>query len=188
MKEVIYVTFSTTHTRHDSETFFDSQPNNFDDREGLFNGNYEEQNDTNIEYLISTSTDNSTYTGFRTYVLGEYKARYIKLRVKLTTDSSTATPSISALSATIDMPDRSVAESDITSGTSSSGKAVTFSPAFKELQGLGISAQSLATGDFYELTSKSATGFTIKFKNSSGTVVSRDFDYVAKGYGYLESS
>jgi len=65
---------------------------------------------------------------------------------------------------------------------------VTFSPAFKELQGLGISAQSLATGDFYELTSKSATGFTIKFKNSSGTVVDRNFDYVAKGFGYVESA
>ena len=182
------VTFSTTHTRFDTESFFDSQPNNFDDREGLFDGNYEEQNDTNIEYLISTSTDNSTYTGFRTYVIGEYKARFIKLRVKLTTDSNTATPSVSVLSATVDMPDRSLAESDITSGTASSGKAVTFSPAFKELQGLGISAQSLATGDFYELTSKSATGFTIKFKNSSGSVVSRDFDYVAKGFGRVESS
>ena len=77
---------------------------------------------------------------------------------------------------------------NVTSGTASSGKVVTFSPAFKELQGLGISAQSLATGDFYELTSKSATGFTIKFKNSSGSVVSRDFDYVAKGYGYVESA
>ena len=142
----------------------------------------------NVQYLISTSTDNSTYTDYRNYVIGEYKARYIKLRVKLTTDTATATPSISALSATIDMPDRSVAESDITSGTASGGKAVTFSPAFKELQGLGISAQSLATGDFYELTSKSETGFTIKFKNSSGSVVSRDFDYVAKGYGYVESS
>ena len=182
------VTFSTTHTRFDTESFFDSQPNNFDDREGLFDGNYEEQNDTNVEYLISTSTDNSTYTGFRTYVIGEYKARFIKLRVKLTTDSNTATPSVSVLSATVDMPDRSLAESDITSGTASSGKAVTFSPAFKELQGLGISAQSLATGDFYELTSKSATGFTIKFKNSSGSVVSRDFDYVAKGFGRVESS
>ena len=49
-------------------------------------------------------------------------------------------------------------------------------------------AHRLDTGDFYELTSKSATGFTIKFKNSSGTVVSRDFDYVAKGYGYVESA
>ena len=58
----------------------------------------------------------------------------------------------------------------------------------KELQGLGISAQSLATGDFYELTSKSATGFTIKFKNSSGSVVDRSYDYVAKGYGYVESA
>jgi hypothetical protein len=184
------VTFSTTLTRFDSETFFDSQPNNFDDREGLFDGNYTEQNDTNVEYLISTSTDNVTYTGFRTYVTGEYKARYIKLRVKLTTDSNTATPSISALSATVDMPDRTLAESDISSGTASGGKVITFSPAFKELQGLGISAQNLNSGEHYEISSKSATGFTIKFIQGSGStnVIDRQFDYVAKGYGYVESS
>ena len=120
--------------------------------------------------------------------MGDYTASHIKLRVKLTCDIDTATPAIYELSASVDMPDRTTAEDDVASGTASSGKVITFSPAFKELQGLGISAQSLATGDFYELTSKSATGFTIKFKNSSGSVVSRSFDYVAKGYGYVESA
>ena len=86
------------------------------------------------------------------------------------------------------MPDRTVAVDDIASTTASGGKAVTFSPAFKDLQGLAISADNLATGDFYEITSKSATGCTIKFKNSGGSVVDRTFGYVAKGYGYLESS
>ena len=104
------------------------------------------------------------------------------------TNNADSTPAISALSATIDMPDRTVAVADTASTTASGGKAITFSPAFKELQGLGISASNLATGDFYEITSKSATGFTIKFKNSSGSVVDRTFDFVAKGYGFLESS
>jgi hypothetical protein len=45
--------------------------------------------------------------------------------------------------------------------------------------------QNLQQGDFYEIPTKSASGFTIRFKNSSGTVVSRTFDYVAKGYGEL---
>jgi len=86
------------------------------------------------------------------------------------------------------MPDRTAAVDDIASGTDSGGKAVTFVPAFKSLEGLGISADNLATGDFYEISSKSATGFTIKFKNSSGTVVDRTFGYVAKGFGFVESS
>ena len=109
--------------------------------------------------------------------------RYLKLRVKLDTTNFASTPAISALSAVVDMPDRTVAVDDIASTTASGGKAVTFSPAFKALQGLAISADNLATGDFYEITSKSATGFTIQFFNSSNAGVNRTFDYVAKGFG-----
>ena len=182
------ITINTVFTRFDTASLFDAINGNFDDREGLFDGSYEDHNDINVEHFISVSNDNSTYTDFRSYQLGEYKGRYIKIRTQLQGFVSSVTPAISTLSATIDMPDRTTAEDDVASGTASGGKTITFSPAFKELQGLGISAQSLATGDFYELTSKSATGFTIKFKNSSGAVVDRSFDYVAKGFGYLESS
>jgi len=182
------VTFICKFNRLDIASLFDSFDGSFDSLTGNFDGAYTEHNDINVELQISTSTDNSSYTDYRTYILGDYKARYIKLRVVLTSTNQTVSPAIYELSATVDMPDRTTAEDDVASTTSASGKAITFSPAFKELQGLGISAQSLATGDFYELTSKSATGFTIKFKNSGGSVVDRSFDYVAKGYGYVESA
>jgi hypothetical protein len=161
------VTFTCKYNRFDSASLFDSILGLFDSQTGNFDGGYTEHNDVNVELLIATSTDGSTYNDFRTYVLGDYTASHIKLRVKLTCDVDTATPAIYELSASVDMPDRTTAEDNVTSGTASSGKVVTFSPAFKELQGLGISAQSLATGDFYELTSKSATGFTIKFVESA---------------------
>jgi len=51
------------------------------------------------------------------------------------------------------------------------------------LQGVGIAAQNLNSGDYYAITAKSATGFTITFYNSSNAAVDRTFDYVAKGYG-----
>tara|TARA_R100000655_G_scaffold40580_2_gene76303 strand:- start:4290 stop:7172 length:2883 start_codon:yes stop_codon:yes gene_type:complete len=181
------VTFVCKYNRFDTSSLFDSRTGRFDAQDGLFDGSYDDHNDVNVELLISTSDDNSTYTDFRNYVLGDYKARFIKLRAKLTTTTQTASPAIYELSATVDMPDRTIGEDDVASGTSASGKVITFNPAFKELQGLGISAQSLATGDFYELTSKTPDGFTIKFKNSSGSVVSRNFDYVAKGFGYVET-
>ena len=183
-----YVTTSLTSSRFNENSLFDSFEGLFDDQTGNFDGNYTEQDDVNAKVQISTSNDNSTYTDYQDYVLGNYKARYIKLRVKMTTTNADSTPAISGLSATIDMPDRTVAVDDIASGTASGGKAVTFSPAFKELQGLGISADNLSTGDFYEITSKSATGFTIKFKNSGGSVIDKTFGYVAKGFGFLESS
>ena len=184
------VTTSMTSTRFNPNSLFDSFEGLFDEQEGNFDGNYTEQDDVTAKIQISTSNDNSTYTDFSDYILGNYKARYIKLRVKMTTLNADSTPAISALSATIDMPDRTVAVANTASGTSGSGKAITFSPAFKDLQGLAISVGNLDNNDRYVITSKSATGFTITFYQGAGTgsVIDRTFDYVAKGYGYLESS
>ena len=182
------VTVNLGFNRFDETTLFDSFLGNFDAREGLFDGSYSEFDDVNVQILISTSNDNSTYTDYRNYVLGDYKARYFKLRAKLTTTGLTSAPAVHTLSATVDMIDRVYGEGDIASGTSASGKAVTYSPAFKSVEAVVITVSNLATGDFYEITNKTVTGFTVKFKNSSGTVIDRTFDYQAKGYGYLESS
>jgi len=170
---------------------FDDATGNFDDRSGLFDGDPQQFDDTNTELLVATTEDNPsgspTYTDFRKFFVGDYKARAFKFKVQMTSQKGTATQQISALSVTVDMPDRVVAEADVVSGTSASGKAITFSPAFKSLQGVGISAQNLASGDFYAITNKSETGFTIEFFNSSSATVSRTFDYVARGFGELAS-
>jgi hypothetical protein len=182
------VTFTCKYNRFDTASLFDSIDGFFDSQTGLFEGGYTEHNDVNVELQISTSNDNITYTDYRSYILGDYKGRYIKLRALLTTTNQTATPAIYELSATIDMPDRVVAENDISAGTG--GKVVTFSPAFKELQGLGIEVDDLDQNNHYEVTSKTATGFTINFYQGSGTgnPITADFSYVAKGYGYVESA
>jgi len=182
------VTANITMTRVDFGLNFNDATGNFDDREGLFDGDANEFGDTNCELQIATTEDDpssgsATFTAFRKFFVGDYKARGFKFRALLTSSDSEATPSVSALSVTIDMPDRIVAENDIASGTGT--KAITFSPAFKSLQGVGISAQNLASGDFYAITSKSATGFTIQFFNSGGSGINRTFDYVAKGFGEL---
>lgn len=183
-----YITTSMTSTRFNANSLFDSFEGLFDAQEGNFDGNYTEQDDVDARIQIATSNDNSTYTDYQDYILGNYKARYINLRVKLTTTNPSSTPAISALSAVVDMPDRTVAEDGIAAGTG--GKAVTFSPAFKALQGLGIEIDDLDQNQHYVISSKSATGFTINFYQGTGTgvPVAKDFGYVAKGYGYLESS
>jgi len=40
----------------------------------------------------------------------------------------------------------------------------------------------MATGDFFLLENVTTTGFDITFKNSSGTIVGRTFDYLARGF------
>jgi len=170
---------------------FDDASGNFDDRSGLFDGDPQEFDDTNTELLVATTegdpSGSPTYTDFRKFFVGDYKARAFKFKLQMTSQKGTATQQVSALSVTVDMPDRVIAEADVVSGTSTSGKAITFSPAFKSLQGVGISAQNLASGDFYAITNKSETGFTIEFFNSSSATVSRTFDYVARGFGEIAS-
>ena len=61
--------------------------------------------------------------------------------------------------------------------------AVTFPKAFYQAPNIGITAQNLATGDYFAVTSVTRTGFSIEFKNSAGTSVNRNFTYAAVGYG-----
>ena len=173
-------------TRYDRSNLFDSAGGLFDSRAGLFDGGASvDFDDVDVTFQIRTTDDDPsgspTWSAWRDFVVGEYAARAFEFRLQLEADDTTVSPQITTLEVTADMPDRTLAESDITSGASS--YAVTFSPAFKALQGVGISAANLASGDYYEITSKSASGFTITFKDSGGTAVSRDFDYVARGYG-----
>ena len=65
---------------------------------------------------------------------------------------------------------------------------ITYTNPFYAVPSIGIAAQNLATGDFFTITSKTVSGFTINFKNSSGSAVDRTFDYIAKGYGLQSSS
>ena len=171
-----------------SGNLFDSTLGDFDDRSGRFDGDANEFDTTNVEIQVATTEGDpasASFGSFRKFFTGDYKARGLKFRAVLTTIDPNATPAVTALSVVVDMPDRVVADNDIASTTSSSGKAITFSPAFKGLQGVGISAQNLSSGDYYVITNKSETGFTITFKDSSNAVVNRTFDYVAKGFGEL---
>ncbi len=181
------VTANVNVVRTDYVNLFDDVQGNFDDRTGNFDGDVQAFDDTNVELLVATTEDDPsgspTYTDFRKFFVGDYKARAYKFKVNMTSSDAEATHQITSLSVTIDMPDRVVSETDISSGVGS--KAITFSPSFKALQGVGISASNLTSGDYYAITSKSASGFTITFYDSGDSVVDRTFDYVAKGYGEL---
>jgi len=181
------VTHEVNVVRVDYVNLFDDVLGDFDDRTGNFDGDVQAFDDTNVELLVATTEDDPsgspTYTDFRKFNVGDYKARAFKFKVNMTTTDAEATHQITSLSVTIDMPDRVVSDTDISSGVGS--KAITFSPSFKALQGVGISASNLTSGDYYAITSKSASGFTITFYDSGDSVVDRTFDYVAKGYGEL---
>ena len=68
--------------------------------------------------------DNSTYTAFRNFNVGDYTARYYKFQLLMESDDLGSTPLVSVLSVTVDMEDRITSEANVISGTST--KTITF--------------------------------------------------------------
>lgn len=123
-----------------------------------------------------------TWSDWVEFQVGAVTARAFQFRVWLFSLGGGVTPVITDLSITIDMPDRIIAQKDLTSGTAAGGFRVDFTPNLRALKAVTISV-TLATGDWYEFVAKDETGFTIRFKNSAGTVVSKVFDHASVGYG-----
>jgi len=173
------VTASITQTSDNLDDLFDSRTGDFDDAQSNFDGDTPANSNAHIE--IALSNDNITYTSFRNFVVGDYTARYYKFRVTLRSFDLSSTPVISALSVSIDMPDRIFSGNDIVSGTGTYTVAFTL-PFYSNSYAVGITAQGMTTGDFFTISNKTVNGFDVAFKNSSNSGVTKTFDYLAKGY------
>jgi hypothetical protein len=173
------VTASITQTSDNLDDLFDARTGDFDDGASSFDGDTPANCNAHIE--IALSNDDITYSSFRNFVVGDYTARYYKFRVVLTSFDLASTPVISALSVSIDMPDRIFSGNDIVSGTGTFNVVFT-NPFFSANYAVGITAQGMATGDFFLLTNKTINGFDVAFKNSSNTGISKTFDFLAKGH------
>jgi len=184
------VTANVTNVRLDYINLFEDATGNFDERAGLFDGDPNTYGDTNVTLYVSTTDDNPsgtpTWSEFRPFFVGDYKARAFKFKAVLSSSSGESSPELRSLSVSVDMPDRVTSGDNLS--TSASAYAVTFNKAFKQTPAIAITAENMAQGDYYEVTSKSASGFTITFKDSGGSAVARTFDYVAKGYGELTTA
>lgn len=135
-------------------------------------------------YLRTTLTDpggSPAWTEWKPFVVGEYTARAFQFKLELSTEDVTHNIKVTGLSVVIDMPDRTL---NIVQQVSGVGvDTITFVEPFFAAPAIAITAYNLATGDYWQITSADKTGFSIVFKNSSGTAVSRTFDVLAKGYG-----
>ena len=175
------VTASITQFAEDPSELFDDGRGFtlFDSATGSFDGDSPSNSNAHLE--IALSNDNVTYTAFKNFVIGDYTARYFKFRLYLISRDGSTTPVISQASIAVDMVDRIFSGNDIVSGAGT--KTVSFTNPFKTVNyAVGITAQGMATGDFFEVENKTINGFDVTFKNSGGTAISKTFDYMAKGY------
>ncbi len=153
-------------------------------------------NDVNAKMAVRTTTDNPssspTYTSYNDFANGTFKGRGFQFRINIDTTDTAQNINLQQAGYTATMPSRTEQSSVIASGAGA--KAVTFTaPFFVGTSGLGnlnsflpsvnISPQNMATGDYFELSSISGTGFTVHFKNSSNASIDRNFTYSAVGFG-----
>jgi len=141
--------------------------------------------DLNLDLYVSTTNDAvagsptwSAWTKFRT---GDFNCRGYKFKLDANSTDPDHQFELSALSIQIDMPDRVQGVKDITSGAST--KSITYPDAFYDTNpSVGITANDMASGDYFTLANKSATGFDVTFYNSSDVAISKSFNWQAKGY------
>ena len=192
-------TFSLTLKRHFQGVGFyvgdqfDNRTENIDTWQD-FDGSI--ANEVNAKIAVRTTIDNPssspTYSDFNDFANGTFKGRGFQFRITLETSDVAQNMNLQQAGYTATLPSRTEQSSVIASGAGA--KAVTFTaPFFVGTSGLGnlnsflpsvnISPQNMASGDYFELSSISGTGFTVHFKNSSNASIDRNFTYSAVGFG-----
>ncbi|MEN8639577.1 host specificity protein J [Pseudomonas sichuanensis] len=121
------------------------------------------------------------WTPWQPLTIGEHTARAFRFRLHLRSFAPAVTPSVSQMRIIVDMPDRVAGANDLL--CPAGGMRVVFDPAFMVRPSLAVDAQGLAVGDRKLVSNIDDRGFDVRFFDSSGTGVSRTFDYLAKGYG-----
>ena len=164
------------------DDFWDSRSNNIDTWDDI---DADDLSETNAElYSRSTNDDPSgspTYGTWEPFANSTKRGRGFQFKVEMETANDSQDPVVQNLGVTVSLQRRTEQQRNISSGTLA--KAITFPSAFYSTPSITITATDMATGDFFELSSVSRTGFTITFKASGGSIVSRTFDYQAVGHG-----
>ena len=160
----------------------------------------------NAKLLVATTNDapsngssyqDSDFTGkqFNIFANGTYVGRGFKFRCLLESEDPAQSIEIDQLGYKAELDRRTEQKSNLSSGTSASGLAVTFDQAFftgaaetsvgvdTQKPSIGITANDLASNERFEITNISGSGFTIKFIDASSNPVNKTFSYTAVGFG-----
>ena len=180
------VTASYSSTAVSVDDLFDIATGLFDSKSGVFDGT--DISDANASVEIRVTTDDPgaspTWGTWTTMLVGDYYARGMEFRMKLTSANTTHNVQVDALSITIDMPDTVKRATAVTSssGTNNGTEVIIYSSPFKAAPTIGVTLQDANTGDYWTISSSNNTGFTITFYNSSSTATQKTFNWTSTGY------
>lgn len=139
-----------------------------------------------LKTMISTTNDDPEgaspiWSDWSDFKIATYSARAFKFKLHVETISDSYAVFIDEASVAVDVDDRTVGENDI--ACPSTGLNLVFAPAFMTTPAISVGINDMQEGDYYEISNKTASGFSVVVKNA-GIAVNRVIDYIAKGYGY----
>jgi predicted phage tail protein len=159
--------------------------------------------EANTQIQVATSqTASGSFGSFNNFANGTFKGRRFKFKLILETTNTAQNMNVQQAGFVAEFQSRTeqnyqtggtTSTAPQSSGTSSSGKTVTFGTPFfvgtsslgganAYLPSVGITIQNAQSGDFFTVTNVSGTGFTVTIKNGS-SFVDRTFTFSAVGYG-----
>ena len=155
-------------------------------------------NDVDAQLFVRTTQDDPsgspTYSDFQNFTSGMFKARGFQFRTVLTSNDPAQDIRVFQLGYSAKLEKRIDQGTGQTITSSAGVTTVPFtSPFFVGTSALGnlnqhlptvnVTAQNLASGDFFEISNITATNFQIHFKNSSNASISKQFTFTAVGFG-----
>ena len=147
----------------------------------------------NVDDYVDFDGVAPTFTDYQEFVNGTFSARGFQFRTVLTSEDVAESILIDELGYEATFQRRTEQPGgSIASGAGA--KEITFEKAFftgtaavlgenSNLPSVGITALNMQSGDYYQVTNVSRTGFTVTFYNSSDVAIDRNFTYSVVGFG-----
>ena len=131
-----------------------------------------------VDYLSFGSE--LTATNWVKFKAGDFTGRIFQLRIRLESGDINVSPIVYSANIDAHWNERIIEGRDIQSGS-----PVIFDGAFVELPAIQVTSQeNIQNGDYFIITNKSVSGFTVQFYDVNDNPVSdRRFDWIAKGIG-----
>jgi len=151
----------------------------------------------NAKLYLRRTPDNPasspTWSSWQEFVNGTFLGRGFQFKAELSSSNPAQNILIDQLGYEATFQ-RRTEQSVVALASGAASYAVTFDKPFftgtsvlgglnTSLPSIGITAQNLSQGDFFNVTNVTSTGFDVIFKNSAGTAVSRNFLWSAVGFG-----
>jgi len=162
---------------------------------GKFDGDVADK--VNAKLYVRRTDDDPTGTptwgDWAEFSSGSFKGRAFQFKTELTSTDTAQNILVDELGYVAEL-ERRTENSDGAVSSGTGAKAVTFANRFftgtasllgsdTRLPSVGITAQNMQSGDYFTVSSVSATGFTVNFYNSSDAGISRNFNWSAVGFG-----